>query len=239
MTTNKLTVLIQLLHVGIWLAGGGIGVNGNLDEKYVWNEMGYAWPSSAAKADALRTGRYIPENNVPLGIDIWRDKLFLTVPRYVFYTLYLFVCKMVSGWLPMVAAAHHAMRCTTISGSIHLCTLRYTYITQSLSRQDDVPQHYLFMKISSLRWAEKFILNTVHRSQWWQNFLLLSIQCSWYWLIRIRISIEAHTNIYATHTMRDKYIHIAFLFLDWSEATGPTSDISHTTSYMHIEHYNI
>lgn len=54
-----------------------------LDQKYLWKELEYAWPSEAEKTDALASGRYKVENNLPLGLDIWHDKLFITVPRYV------------------------------------------------------------------------------------------------------------------------------------------------------------
>lgn len=53
-----------------------------LQEKFRWKEVSYAWPNEAAKEDAIKTGRYQPENNLPLGLEVWKDKLFITVPRY-------------------------------------------------------------------------------------------------------------------------------------------------------------
>lgn len=55
-----------------------------LDEKYRWRELEFDWPSEETKKEAIRNGSYKIENNLPLGIDIWRDKLFITVPRFVF-----------------------------------------------------------------------------------------------------------------------------------------------------------
>lgn len=52
-----------------------------LEEKFHWKEVSYAWPSESAKAEAITSGRYQPENNLPLGLDVWKNKLFITVPR--------------------------------------------------------------------------------------------------------------------------------------------------------------
>lgn len=52
-----------------------------LQQKYQWKEVEYAWPSPKDKEAAIANGRYKPENNLPLGLDIWKDKLFITVPR--------------------------------------------------------------------------------------------------------------------------------------------------------------
>lgn len=53
-----------------------------LDEVYSWKELEYAWPSDLARQDAIQNNRYIIKNNLPLGLDIWQDKLFITVPRW-------------------------------------------------------------------------------------------------------------------------------------------------------------
>lgn len=52
-----------------------------LNEKFAWKEMSYEWPSNEAYEEALKSGAYIKENNLPLGIERWRNKLFITVPR--------------------------------------------------------------------------------------------------------------------------------------------------------------
>lgn len=53
-----------------------------LDQKYAWQQLEYAWPSEAVKQQAIESGRYKIEDNLPLGLDVWQDKLFITVPRY-------------------------------------------------------------------------------------------------------------------------------------------------------------
>lgn len=54
-----------------------------LEEKYAWKEMDFSWPSNEMKQEFIKTGQYIEENNLPLGLDIWKNKIFVTVPRYV------------------------------------------------------------------------------------------------------------------------------------------------------------
>lgn len=52
-----------------------------LQEKFSWKEVDYAWESEAQREEAVTSGRYVVENNLPLGLDVWKDKLFITVPR--------------------------------------------------------------------------------------------------------------------------------------------------------------
>lgn len=53
-----------------------------LRELFSWKALDYAYPSYDDKVRALFSGEFIPENNLPVGIEIWRDKLFVTVPRW-------------------------------------------------------------------------------------------------------------------------------------------------------------
>lgn len=55
-----------------------------LQEKFRWKEVSYAWPNEATKMDAIKAGRYQAENNLPLGLEVWKDKLFITIPRYIY-----------------------------------------------------------------------------------------------------------------------------------------------------------
>ena len=55
-----------------------------LDEKFVWRELEFSWPSEDVRRAAIESGSYEAQNNLPLAFDVWRDKLFLTVPRCVF-----------------------------------------------------------------------------------------------------------------------------------------------------------
>jgi hypothetical protein len=52
-----------------------------LQEKFAWKQLEFDWPSESAKEQAIQSGQYIPINNLPVGIEVWRNKLFMTVPR--------------------------------------------------------------------------------------------------------------------------------------------------------------
>lgn len=54
-----------------------------LTEKFSWRDLKFAWPTEDIRQEALLNGKYVPSNNLPLAFDVWRDKIFLTVPRCV------------------------------------------------------------------------------------------------------------------------------------------------------------
>lgn len=74
---GKLSVFLLVCCTGCAL------VQAKMEQKYLWQELDFAWPSEEAKMTAITSGRYKAEHNLPLGLDIWQDKLFITVPRYV------------------------------------------------------------------------------------------------------------------------------------------------------------
>lgn len=52
----------------------------SLTEKFAWKIIEFDWPSNANEEKVRRN--YIPENNLPLSIDVWDDKVFIAIPRY-------------------------------------------------------------------------------------------------------------------------------------------------------------
>lgn len=53
-----------------------------LEERYSWSQLDFVFPSQAMKEVALAAGTYIPTNALPVGIEHWGSKLFVTVPRW-------------------------------------------------------------------------------------------------------------------------------------------------------------
>lgn len=53
-----------------------------LTELYKWSSLDYTFASDAHKSYALERGEFVPENNLPVGIEVWKNKLFVTVPRW-------------------------------------------------------------------------------------------------------------------------------------------------------------
>lgn len=57
-------------------------VTANLQERFKWKQVDFEWKSPEQKEQGLQSGDFIPENNLPLGIERWQNKLFITVPRW-------------------------------------------------------------------------------------------------------------------------------------------------------------
>lgn len=53
-----------------------------LEERYSWNQLDFVFPSQAMKDVALASGSYIPTNALPVGVEHWGSRLFVTVPRW-------------------------------------------------------------------------------------------------------------------------------------------------------------
>lgn len=51
-------------------------------ERFAWKKMDFAYPDERSRQLAIETGEYVPENSLPVGIEVWRNKLFVTVPRW-------------------------------------------------------------------------------------------------------------------------------------------------------------
>ncbi|CAL7951443.1 unnamed protein product [Xylocopa violacea] len=49
---------------------------------HAWNYVEYNFPNDTIQDTLISNGDYIPENNMPLGMHIWDDKVFVTVPRW-------------------------------------------------------------------------------------------------------------------------------------------------------------
>lgn len=59
----------------------GLAAAVQLEEVFAWRGLDFAWPTQQDKDKAVQSKQYIADNNLPLGISRWNDKLFVTVPR--------------------------------------------------------------------------------------------------------------------------------------------------------------
>ncbi|XP_060805644.1 protein yellow-like [Amyelois transitella] len=57
-------------------------VSGLIPPRFAWKTLDFAWESPEKREEAISSGSYIPENNMPTGIARWKDKLFITIPRW-------------------------------------------------------------------------------------------------------------------------------------------------------------
>ncbi|XP_067005600.2 dopaminechrome tautomerase [Anabrus simplex] len=53
-----------------------------LKELYSWRQIDFVFPSDSTRQAALTSGAYIPENNLPLGLEIWGDRIFVSLPKW-------------------------------------------------------------------------------------------------------------------------------------------------------------
>ncbi|XP_036320204.1 protein yellow [Rhagoletis pomonella] len=53
-----------------------------LQERYSWTQLDFAFPNPGLKQQALASGDYVPQNALPVGVEHWGNRLFVTVPRW-------------------------------------------------------------------------------------------------------------------------------------------------------------
>lgn len=78
MGSNKLFLFGVLIASCISLNFAAI----KLREKFQWNAVNYEYPDQQSWLHALSSGDFIPENNLPVGIEIYENKMFVSVPRW-------------------------------------------------------------------------------------------------------------------------------------------------------------
>ncbi|XP_059059630.1 protein yellow-like [Achroia grisella] len=55
--------------------------SGLLPPKFQWKSLDFAFEAQSRES-AIASGLYIPENNMPTGIARWKEKIFITIPRW-------------------------------------------------------------------------------------------------------------------------------------------------------------
>lgn len=53
-----------------------------LQEMFSWNVLDWNYPDAYSRQQAVESGALIPEKALPVGIERWRNKLFVSVPRW-------------------------------------------------------------------------------------------------------------------------------------------------------------
>ncbi|ETN67900.1 yellow protein precursor [Anopheles darlingi] len=78
---HRLLVTVCLLHLTTFIPRPALG-NDNLRVAYQWNQIDFEFSSDTERQEALASGRYIPENVIPVGLEVYKKRLFLTLPRW-------------------------------------------------------------------------------------------------------------------------------------------------------------
>lgn len=56
--------------------------NTKLVERFSWKQVDFDFPDERSRMEMIKNGVFIPENNLPLGLERWKNKLFVTLPRW-------------------------------------------------------------------------------------------------------------------------------------------------------------
>lgn len=54
----------------------------NLRVAFEWKQVDFEYPSNEARQEAIDNRDFVPENNLPLGLEVYGDRLFITLPRW-------------------------------------------------------------------------------------------------------------------------------------------------------------
>ncbi|KAG5883310.1 hypothetical protein JTB14_008597 [Gonioctena quinquepunctata] len=60
----------------------GLERTGPFSTWYSWNVLDFAFPSDYEREKAIIYEEFIPKNNLPLGIEVYGDRLFVTMPKW-------------------------------------------------------------------------------------------------------------------------------------------------------------
>ncbi|OXU27142.1 hypothetical protein TSAR_003267 [Trichomalopsis sarcophagae] len=86
----KVKCLAALLLIALASTEAALGPRGYgtrfgsapLLERFAWRILDWNYPNEVSRQQAIASGDFQPENALPVGIEIWRDKLFVSVPRW-------------------------------------------------------------------------------------------------------------------------------------------------------------
>lgn len=70
----KTLIFLQLIYITTCME--------QLDIIYEWSQLDFQFPTPEARQQAIDNRSFIPENNIPMGLEIFGDRLFVTVPRW-------------------------------------------------------------------------------------------------------------------------------------------------------------
>ncbi|KAK7870497.1 hypothetical protein R5R35_002903 [Gryllus longicercus] len=76
-----LSLLPWLLSMSL-VAGLGPSGAGRLREVFRWGQMDFMFPSASARHAALTSGAFQPANVLPLGLEVWQGRVFVSLPRW-------------------------------------------------------------------------------------------------------------------------------------------------------------
>lgn len=71
-----------MLFLVLWAGLASVSAQNPLQPLFSWKQLDWNFPNDTMRKSYENSGRFVPANNLPLGVNIWNDKLFITVPRW-------------------------------------------------------------------------------------------------------------------------------------------------------------
>lgn len=59
-----------------------IEANDNLKIAFQWKIMDFEYPSQQARQEAISSKSFVAENVIPIGLEVYKNRLFVTLPRW-------------------------------------------------------------------------------------------------------------------------------------------------------------
>ncbi|XP_069685290.1 dopaminechrome tautomerase-like isoform X2 [Periplaneta americana] len=56
--------------------------NSRLQQHYLWKTVDFTYPSEQRRQEAIASGAFKPKNNLPLGLEVWENRIFVTFPMW-------------------------------------------------------------------------------------------------------------------------------------------------------------
>jgi len=78
MNVNKLKIVLLFLVCVVH----SVLCMDHLHVIYEWKQVDFAYPTESARQEAIAAKDFIQENNLPLGLEVYGNRLFITVPRW-------------------------------------------------------------------------------------------------------------------------------------------------------------
>lgn len=83
-------IINKIFHIGICLQlfliiiiiNKTVNCNDNLRVAYQWNEIDFKYRNELERTQAIDKKEFIPQNVLPVGLEVYRTRLFITLPRW-------------------------------------------------------------------------------------------------------------------------------------------------------------
>ena len=74
--------MIIYLLINVLLSAVLVHSNDNLSVAYEWKEIDFEFRSKEVREEAIQSKQFIPENVIPVGLEVYKTRLFITLPRW-------------------------------------------------------------------------------------------------------------------------------------------------------------